>query len=274
MKNKSRFRNAFTYLFLIVFGAIILFPILLALITSFKSADESRVMTLSLPSKWMFENYKIVFEEADVLRSAWNGIIISFVSMVFILIFASMAAFIVNRRKSRFAGFCFAFLISGLIAPLAIIPEIRILQKLGLMGSTVTIIIVHIATKIPFVFFLLSGFMSSIPKSLDEATFVDGGNAFRVYSQVILPLLKPAIFTTIALNFIGIWNDFQFSLYFIPNTKQYTMPLMVQKFFGYHTADMHLICAHMVLTAIPVLVVYLISQKYIISGMTDGSVKG
>ena len=121
---------------------------------------------------------------------------------------------------------------------------------------------------------MLTGFVGNIPRELDESAVIDGCSPLRIFTGIILPLMRPVIMTAIVLIFIGIWNDYMISLYFIPKTSMYTMPLMVQKFIGFHTADMQLICTHMVYTMVPVVALYLFAQKYIVSGLTSGSVKG
>jgi raffinose/stachyose/melibiose transport system permease protein len=266
--------SAVLFLVLLVFAVITLLPVLLVLLNSFKTGQQAAVVDLALPHPVQLSNYPTVLRQAQVLRATANGLVIAVASITVTLLFSAMAAYVVNRRRGKATSAIFWFLISGLIAPLAIIPEIRIMQFFGIMGTLLPVILVQVATRIPFTFFMFVGFMSTVSREIDESATIDGARPLRVFFTIILPLLQPALFTNIALLFIGIWNDFQVPLYFIPRSALYTMPLTVQKFFGFHTADMQYICVHMIYSLLPVLAVYLFAQKYVISGISTGAVKG
>jgi raffinose/stachyose/melibiose transport system permease protein len=161
----------------------------------------------------------------------------------------------------------------GLIAPLQVIPEIKVIQTLHLSGSYLAVILIEAATWIPFATFLYSGFIRSLPSELEEAAIIDGCGPIMVWLRIVLPLLKPATSTLVVLLFTGIWNDFQIPLYFINDQSRYTMPLTLFNFSGLHTADYNLLCADIVMTIVPVMIVFFIAQKYIIAGLVDGATK-
>lgn len=122
--------------------------------------------------------------------------------------------------------------------------------------------------------FLYSGFLSSVPKDLDESAIIDGAGPLRMFFQIIFPLLKPVTVTVIIVSFMSVWNDFGISIYFLNSSENYTISLTIYNFFGIHNSDWQLIFANVVATSIPVVALYLFLQRYIISGMTSGSVKG
>lgn len=273
-KLKSFVGEVFFYIVLLALALVVLVPLYLIVINSLKNYTESAVVNLSLPKIPLFSNYLTVIQEGNVLSAMGNGLFIALSSTTFAIIFSSMSAFIITRRKSRITKFLYLFFISGMIAPLAIIPEFKILQVLNLSGTYFAIIFIHIANNVAFPTFLFAGFMKKIPKVIDESAFMDGCPPIRMFFQIILPMLKPVVFTSVILVFMGIWNDFQFSLYFITKTSMYTMPQTVYAFQGFHTAEYQMMCADLVLATIPVVILYLITQRFIVSGMTAGAVKG
>ncbi|MGI6776536.1 MAG: carbohydrate ABC transporter permease [Acetivibrionales bacterium] len=142
------------------------------------------------------------------------------------------------------------------------------------MNTRIGLILVYAAIQIPFSVFLIYGFVGGIPVELDEASILDGCNSVQLFSLVILPLLKPVIITVFILNFLNTWNEFVLPLYYMNDSRSWPMTLSIYSFFGRFSSDWHLVCADIVLMCIPVVAVYIIGQKYIISGMTAGAVKG
>ena len=128
--------------------------------------------------------------------------------------------------------------------------------------------------QLPFAVFLIYGFVSKIPVELDEAAIIDGCGSLRLFSYIVLPLLKPAVATVIVLTFLNTWNEFVSPLYFLSSSTKWPMTLSVYNFFGMYFKDWNLVCADIVLTSLMVIIVYLAGQKYIVSGMTAGAVKG
>ena len=126
----------------------------------------------------------------------------------------------------------------------------------------------------PFTAMLFSSFIVTIPRELDEAALLEGCQGYSLFFRIIFPLLKPVIATASVLNFMWVWNDFQYPLYLLNSSSKWTLPLSVYSFFGTFNRDWNLVCADMVLVSLPVIIVYIFAQKYIISGMTAGAVKG
>lgn len=274
VKRKKLIGKICLYIALIVLASFIVVPLYLVLLNSLKTTEEAAILSFDLPQTLRFSNYLEAIREAEVFRSMRNSLIVSVSSVVTVILTSSMAAFIVARREEKLTKVIYYFIIAGLVAPIAIIPEIRLMQLLGLNKSFLAVIFVNIASNIPFTFFLFSGFIQGIPREMDESALMDGCKPLRMFFRIMLPLLKPVLFTAIIFIFMATWNDFQYALYFIPKSSMYTMPQQVYNFMGFHTADMNLICAYMVLTATPVIIVYLFAQKYIISGVTAGAIKG
>jgi raffinose/stachyose/melibiose transport system permease protein len=162
---------------------------------------------------------------------------------------------------------------SGIVLPGAIIPTFFLLQRLNLINTYTGVIVVLLSMTMPVSVFLYTGFMKSVPKELDEAGIIDGCGKLRLFFVIILPLLRPATITVMIFNFMGVWNDVTTQLYF-SNADKWTMPMMVYRFQGMYSSQWNLIFADLILTSIPVVLVYIIGQKYMVSGLTTGAVKG
>jgi raffinose/stachyose/melibiose transport system permease protein len=161
----------------------------------------------------------------------------------------------------------------GLIAPINYITTIKVFQVLHIMNTYTGIILLYIALGIPFAVFAYYGYMSSIPRELDEAAVIDGCNSWQLYSAIIFPLLKPVTITVLVLNFMGAWNDFISPLYLLNRQSTWPMVMSVYNFFGMHFNEWNMISAVILLSILPLMVLYIFGQRYIVSGMTSGAIK-
>ena len=171
-------------------------------------------------------------------------------------------------------GFSITCLSSGIALPLDNIALMKVMVGLHLMNTRVGIYLLYAAIGLPLSIFIAHGFMSGIPRELDEAAVIDGCNACNLFLNVIVPLLKPVASTLFILNFLNTWNDFTMAIYFLNGSDKMPVTLSVYNFFGQFQKSWNLVCADIMLTAFPVLIVYLFAQKYIIQGLTSGAVKG
>ncbi len=257
------------------FSLIVLIPFAVILINSFKNQRESASMALSLPKEgWFFSNYRTVVEEGNMLRAFFNSFFIAAMVVIFCIMFSAMAAFVIHRRKNSFHSFVFYLFFAGLIAPVNYITTLQILKLFHLSGTYAGIIIVNVALGIPFASFLIYNFMANIPTELDEASIIDGAGTVRLFFFVIFPLLKPITITATTLTFISCWNDFMTPLYILNSSEKWGMILAVYNYWGFLSQDWGKICAVIILTLLPILILYICMQKYIIAGMTSGAVKG
>ena len=271
---KLAWRNVIVELILILLSLLIIVPLLIMVLGSFMSSTEVLSFSLKLPENWLFSNYVTVFEEGGLMRAFLNGIVITCVSSVVNIVTSSAASFILTRRENKLSGFLYLFFFTGLIAPMSIIPTIKILQWLQIYGSITSVILLYSSLNTAFSVFLYSGFIRSIPKALDEAAFLEGANVFRVFIRIIMPLMLPVNATVAIMVFMGVWNDITIPLYFLTDSSTWTMPLTVYNFYGQYSREWNLIFADLVMTSLPVFILYLLAQRFIVSGLTAGSVKG
>lgn len=257
-----------------IMSAIMLAPITLVLINSFKSKGESSTMSFALPKELMFENFSMVISRGKLLQAFANSMLYSVVSVVLIVLFASMAAYVLARRRTKFSNSLYIYIVMGLTLSLNHVALIKIMEVLNLLDTRLGIIILYTALQIPFAVFLLYSFVRGIPKELDEAGIVDGCSSFTLFFQIIFPILKPAVISVAILNFLNTWNEFILPLYYLNDSKKWPMTNTVYSFYGQFSSSWNLVCADIVLTSLPVIIIYILGQKYIVDGMTAGAVKG
>lgn len=273
-KPKNIFQKLFLYGCALLVFALYAIPFILILLNSVKNEKESSIMKLSLPQEYAFKNYVTVFEQGNIVQGFFNGMFLSIVVTVLTVLLCSLASFVIQRNQNSFTNFSYKYLLAGMIAPFSFIPAIKLLQLLHMGNNYSGLIMVDLAGQIPFSILIYVGFVKGIPRELDEASIMDGCGPIRLFYQVIFPLLKSVISTNVVLVFTAIWNDFGNVLFLVPKTSMWTMPMSVFSFQGFHTYNYGLVCAFIVLTILPVLIIYIAGQKYIVAGMTAGAVKG
>lgn len=272
-KTKKAITKTGIYVICLLMTFAVIFPFILVILTAFKSVEESAVVTLSLPKVFLWENFQYVIEKGQLLRAFKNSFIITGLVVLLTVFISSVTAFIISRRSDKTSKVLSGYFLIGMIAPLALIPEVIIVKTLGLSGTYASIILIHIAARMPLSIMIYSGVIKGIPRALDESAMLEGAGFFNMFYRVIFPLLKPAIFTNVIITFMGVWNDFQISLYFVTDTAKNTVPLSIYSFVGYMTYKWNYVCAFIVLSILPILVVYCAAQKYIVDGMIAGAVK-
>ena len=253
---------------------IVLAPLYLVVVNSFKSKNESARMNLSLPKEWLFSNYAVVFEKAKLLSGFANSMIYALVSTTAGVLLCSMAAYVLSRKRTKLNNFIYYFFICGLFFPVNFVTLVRVFQWMNLTNTRLGIVLVFTSAMIPFCVFTIYSFVETIPRELDEAAVIDGARPLGLFFRVVLPLLKPTIMTCFILQFMGVWNDFLTPLYLSSKSKLFPMTMSVYQFFGKESSYWNYVFADIVLTIIPVVAVYAIGQRYIIGGVTAGAVKG
>ena len=275
MNNKKAIQSVLRNIIAWLFSAICLIPVLLIVINSLKDKKSAASMDLKLPSlpiQW--ENFLTVIEKGKLMTSFINSLIYSAGAVILCVFFAALAAYVLSRNRTRLNDFLYMFLVLGITLPINYVALTKVLQFLHLNNTAIGIILLYTAMQLPFMTFLIHGFVAKVPVELDEAAVIDGCGPIRLFFLVVFPLLKPAVATATVLTFLNTWNEFVSPLYFLNRSEQWPMTLSVYNFFGMYFKDWNLVCADILLTSLPVLLVYLLGQRYIVSGMTAGAVKG
>jgi len=261
---------------LAIFASLIMIvPVYLIVVNSFKTRPQASSMGLEFPPGFHLENnFPTVIEKGKLTTSFINSVTYASSSTVIGTLFAAMAAFVLSRRRTRLNRFLYFFIIMGIALPMNYFTLTKIMQLTHLINTQLGIIILYAAGQIPFGVFLIYGFVASIPKELDEAAIIDGCGPIQLFVRVILPLLTPVLVTTGLLSFLGSWNEFLLPLYYLNNSAYWPMTLSVYNFFGQYQQSWNLVSADILLTILPVIVLYLAGQRFILSGLTSGAVKG
>ena len=275
MKKRKNTVNRILEVILWIFSIVTIYPMLMVLLTSFKSKGEASYLNISLPGEWHPENYGAVLEK-DFFRSLGNSVFITLLSVILITSLSAFLSFIIARRDTRGCRITYKIITLGIIAPFTALPTIQLLQKLGMYGSRIGLCLVYAALYMPFTTMMLSGFIKGIPRELDEAAVMDGAVGWKLFVTVVFPLLKPALATTGVLNFMWVWNELQIPMYLLNSSSKWTLPLPVKIVYGQgqFSRSWNLVCADVVLVSLPVILVYIFAQKWVIAGMTAGAVKG
>lgn len=262
---------------LIAAAAIFIVPFVFILLTSAKDSIEAAELKFSLPTNWpIIQNIKDVFSARDyMLVTAFkNSVILTVVSVAILVIVSSMVGFIIQRRPGRVANIANLLVLSGLIIPPAVVPTIWVLQRLHLFKTLPGLILVEVAFGISFCVVLFRAFVAAIPRELDEAAVIDGCSGLSLFFRVIFPLLRPVIITVIITMSVFIYNDFVNPLYFLPGDANATVQLTLYSFMSQFSTQYNLLFMNIVLITLPPLILFIFFNRKIVSGMTDGAVKG
>ena len=257
----------------IFLSLIIITPFYMVLVNSFKDKSDAARMGLSLPKEWLFSNYLEVIDKGDLIQGFINSLSYAMIATFLGVILCSMAAFVMCRKRTKLNVFLYYFVLCGLFFPVNYVTLTRVLSTLSLNDTRPGIIMVFTSAMIPFCVFTIRNFVVSVPVELDEAAVIDGAGPVNLFFRIILPLLKPTLVTCFILQFMTVWSDFLTPLYLSSKSKLFPMTMSVYQFFGKNTSYWNFIFADIVLTCVPVIIVYMIGQKYIVGGLTSGAVK-
>lgn len=265
---------------------IFIFPFYIVVVNAAKPNVDVIEDPLSLPRNItiLVENLRTIFtdDRLNYTRALFNSTVITSLSLLLIGLTSAMAAWVLVRTKTRLSFTIFLFIIAGLVIPFQIVmlPLVELLTALGRItgfqwsDTHHAVIIAYIGFGAPLSVFLFHGFIKSIPMDVEEAAIIDGCSRPQVFFRVVLPILKPIFVTLLVLNGMWIWNDFLLPLLVIGRGGQTTtIPLAYANFVGAFTPNRNLQLTALVLSAIPVIILFLFAQRYIIKGMTSGAIK-
>ncbi len=243
-----------------------------------KSKQEAALLRFSLPAQNLFfQNLKEVIAYGDyrMFRALLNSTLLTFGSVALIVVFSALFAFVAQRKNDKTASILMSLLIIGLmIPPPAVVPTIFLLQNLKIYKTMFGMIMIDLALFMPFATMIFRTAMSTIPRDLDEASFLDGASPLTIFFQVILPLLKPAIVTVVVTTSVNIFNDFVGPLYFLPGAKNITAPLTLYSFMSQFSTQWNLLFANVVVVSVIPLIIFIFFQRQLVAGMMGGAVKG
>jgi len=276
--NAKRFlRLFFTYLALTVFAAIALYPILQVVTISLRPADRLLSTSLQIiPDDATFENYVDLFEDRPFLLWMGNSIVVSFVVTLTGVVLAAMTGYAFSRFNfiGKKIGLLSLLTTQMFPATMLLLPLYIMLIKLGLINTYLGVITIYTATALPFTIWTMKGYYDTIPYSLEEAARIDGCNQFQAFYKIILPLAAPALVITALFSFMTAWAEYLVAAQILQDSSLWTLPLGLKSFESNMSTEWGLYGASSIIVTIPVVILFLALSKYLVSGLTLGSVKG
>ena len=266
------------YAILIVLSLVFAVPLVWMIITSLKTYPEAqRIPTTWLPAKVSKYGYDVLFaadSQNPVLRWFLNSMLAAIGQVILVLVTASMAAYALARMRFRGRGAMFALIVATLFVPPAtlIIPNFLIADTLNWLDTLAVVVVPGAASA--FGVFFLRQFFLSLPKELEEAAVLDGANQWQVFYRVVLPLSKPALATLAVLAFLSNWNDFLWPIFVLFSAENLTLPAGLGLLQGTYTTDYPVMMAGAVLASVPALILFVVSQRYVIAGVSRSGLKG
>ncbi len=264
------------YVVLIVLAIIWIVPIFTLIATALKSKKDfmSGLSLFALPEKIAWDNFSNAITKGRLVTYMKNDLIVSFLKVPLGIFVGSLASFALTRLDIKHKVGWFIFFLIGMMLPMqtALVPINIIYSKLHLLNTYFGLFYVYVGFGLSYCILIMRGFMLGIPKDLDEAAYIDGCNKWQLFWRVILPVAKPAIATLFITDFLATWNEYLLASVIINDNKLKTVPVGIMTFVGEHGTDYGYLCAGVLVAVVPVMIVYLIFQRYFVEGMA-GAVK-
>jgi raffinose/stachyose/melibiose transport system permease protein len=264
------------YCIAIIVSMIIICPILIAVLGGFKTSGELLNSPFSLPKHWVLDNYQHILNLGSFWRQLLNSSIVMIGTVVLSTCSASLAAFVFARMNFKGRDTLFNIFMIGLLFPImvAILPLYILMRQMGILNNLLGVILVEAAFQLSMMILILRGFFRSLPRELEDATYIDGGGAFTFFWYVLLPLSTPALAANAALAMVFSWNMLFLPLLALNDEILYTLPLGTMQFFGQYMANWARLMAFIVFAMVPAVIFYLVAERHIVSGLTGGALKG
>ncbi|HBJ52215.1 carbohydrate ABC transporter permease [Bifidobacterium dentium] len=272
---RKRIGSAVTSVVMIAISLVCAVPLWYIVINTFKTIADMNVNPLGLPNDWTFDNYINAFKTVPILRSLWNTVIVTFFGVAIQVIVGALAAYGMILRKSRFTSAVGAVLMVAFVVPAqsTLIPLYRMEAGVHLVNTLAGLVLIYLGGAV-FCYFLIVGYMRSLPFELIEAARIDGAGPLRIFWNIVMPLIKPILTTVIVFQTMGTWNDFMNANVFISSSELRTIVLQVYNAVGQFSTDWPSFMTITVLALLPVFIFFIFCQKWIVSGLVAGSVKG
>ena len=271
----KKVRSGILYVFFTGLLILFLVPFFLVPINSFKTNKEIILSPMAFPSSVNLSGYVKAFFSMNFLVTFRNSLIITVLSVFFIILFAVMCAYLFARNNWKINNILLMVMVASMIIPFQtiMIPIVRNFSAMNAVNNIGMVVVFYIGAHISMAVFMFQGFIKSIPSELDEAATIDGCGDFGILFRIIFPLLKPIVSTVCVLDVLAIWNDFLLPYILLQRNNLKTLPLMTYSFFGQYSVDYSLICSGLIISILPVIIIYAFLQKQIIEGVVSGAIK-
>ncbi|MEC9491039.1 MAG: carbohydrate ABC transporter permease [Halanaerobiales bacterium] len=264
------------YMVLIAWASTTILPLLWVANNSFRTTTQIVNAPFSLPDSFNLANYITAAERINILNSYKNSLIMSGTTVLLVLLFGGMAGYAMSRFKFKFRGFINKMIIVALMIPafVTVVPVYEIFIELGIVNTYLALILPHTASNLVFATMMLSAYMSSVSTEIEEAALLDGATRWQIFTKIFVPISRPAFATVGIFTFLWSYNDLFSALVFVPNKSVQPITVLLNQVKSQYGTDLGLQATAVIVTVIPVLLVYIVLQKHIIKGLTQGAVKG
>ncbi len=272
----SRMTRVLLYLIAFAVLAMIIIPVAFAVLGGFRSMGQLSENPVSLPNPWVFTNYADVLTLGTFWKQFSNSALIAFLTTIFVLPAASLAAFVLSRYSFRGRESIYTLFTFGLLFPVtvAIVPLFVVIRQINLLDNPLGVALPQAAFALPLSIVIMRPFFRSIPAELEEAAAIDGCGPFRFYRSIMLPLSRPVLSTIAVIAIVTSWNSFLLPLVVLSDSTGWTLPIGVTNFSTQYTTDTARVLAFTTLSMVPALLFYLVAERQIVSGLSAGAVKG
>ncbi|MDD2971254.1 MAG: carbohydrate ABC transporter permease [Lachnospiraceae bacterium] len=273
----KKVKRSILYLILVLIALTQLFPLYWLVTFSLKSNIEIfGANVIGLPQEWRWDNYIEAFTTGGIFRYFMNSVLYSLVTVVMTGLLSAMAGYALTRMHWKFRALVFGIFTLGIMIPTqaALLPLFQVLDKLGLKGGYLGLMIPYTVFAIPMSIMILTGFYKGIPKEMEEAAYIDGCGVFRCFASIIIPIIKPALATASIFTFLNTWNELMFANTLVDSDKFRTLPVGIMSFAGQYSTDWGLIGAGMVIATLPTILIYFLLSNQVQESLVAGAVKG
>ena len=277
-RNK-KIKHAIMIIILAILFLAFIFPFIMVIINVFKVKSDITANPLALIGRHGFtlENFPNAIKKMNFFRSFGNSLVITIFSTIGTIILSSMTAYLIVRNNWKANKILFVTMIASMVIPFQVlmVPLVSLYGGIfGVLNHRLTLIIMHIGFSLSMATFMFHGSIhTNVPISLEEAATIDGCNKWQIFSQIVFPILKPTIATVAIIDAMAFWNDYLLPSLVLGRKELYTIPIATKVFYGTYSTDTGLIMAALLLAMLPILILYLFLQRYIVEGITAGAVK-
>ena len=266
-----------SHVLLAVWTIIVIVPFLWVVLSSFKTTKEILASPFSLPAHWQFDNYAHAWTDAGIRQFFLNTVIVVSVALVLVMLLGAMCAYVLARFTFPGSRSIYYLMLAGLTFPifLAIVPLFFILKNIGLINTLPGLIMVYVAFALPFTVFFLYSFFRALPDDIYEAALIDGAGEWRTFFRIMLPMARPGMAAVAIFNFLGLWNQFLLPVALNTDQSRYVLTQAMASFASQagYAVDFGALFAAVVITIIPVLIVYIIFQRQLQGSVSSGTIK-
>lgn len=274
-KTKQRAANAALTIFLLTVSIIVLSPLLLALLNSFKTLSEITYDVAALPETWQTANYERAWNSLNFPRALFNSLLATVLSNAGVVLISSMAAYRIVRHPTRSNRALYKIFLAEMILPFQVvmIPLTIVIKKMGLIDSIAGVVFAYLGMGVAMGVFTYCGFIKTVPRDIEEAARIDGCTELGTFFHVVFPLLRPTTYTLIVINTFWFWNDFLLPKLILSSEQLRTIPIAIHSLMGQYIMQWDLALPALMMAILPALIAFLAMQQNIVAGLTAGAVK-